>query len=159
MNTYEPFAFGRALAASGLTTKAKIAGHSLAVYADGKTGYCYPTQEQLAEASSQSVPTVTRALAELVAAGFVTVARNERKNYNRNNVYWLRVPSGTRSLAVAIDEQPASEPEPKLPKVAKPIIPPKVPEPAKVPPPAEPSMGGFPSAPVWRRDQAINPNL
>lgn len=149
MNTYEPFAFGRALSASELTTKAKITGFCLSVHADGKTGYCYPTQEQLAAATSQSVPTVTRALAELAAAGFVTVAKNERKRYNRNNLYWLRVPKGTRALARAVDEQPPPEPEPQpqTPKVAEPMPPPVktfTPEPA-------PSLTAFPQEPAWLR--------
>lgn len=156
MTKYEPFAFGRALAASELTTKAKVTGHSLAVYADGKTGYCYPTQEQLAAASSQSVPTVTRALAELVAAGFVSVARNERKRFNRNNLYWLRVPFGARAAEETLAEQPASEPEPKPPQAAKAIPPPKVPEPAQAPAPPTvpppPDLGGFPTESVWRKD-------
>ncbi|WP_104172564.1 helix-turn-helix domain-containing protein [Arthrobacter sp. Y81] len=156
MSAYEPFAFGRALAASRLTTKAKITGHSLAVYADGKTGYCYPTQEQLAVASSQSVLTVTRALAELAEAGFVTVAKNERKRWNRNNQYWLRVPKEARALAGAIDERPPSEPEPQQLQTADPLPPPTVPDPVKAPPPTEkppPSApGAFPSVPAWRRD-------
>jgi Helix-turn-helix domain len=144
MGTYEPFAFGRALAASGLTTKAKVTGFCLAVYADGKTGYCYPTQEQLAESSSQSVLTVTRALVELKTAGFVTIARNERKRFNRNNQYWLRVPFETLALPVAVDEQPAAEPEPRPP------------EPVKLKPPQRPTApapaaNAFPMEPAWLR--------
>jgi DNA-binding transcriptional MocR family regulator len=156
MNTYEPFAFGRALAASELTTKAKVTGFCLSVYADGKTGYCYPTQEQLAEASSQSVLTITRALAELAAAGFVTVARNERKRFNRNNLYWLRVPRGTPTLTVAVDE-PAIDPEPQPPKVAAPSARPKVrapvktPRPIEVPPAPTSAHSAFPMTPAWQR--------
>lgn len=145
MNTYEPFAYGRALSASELTTKAKITGFCLSVYADGKTGYCYPTQEQLAQSSSQSVLTVTRALAELKTAGFVTIARNERKRFNRNNQYWLRLPVGTLALPAAMDERPAPEAESRPPEPAqwKPAEKPHT--------PVAPAGNAFPTEPAWLR--------
>jgi predicted transcriptional regulator len=99
---YEPLAFGAAVAASDLTTTSKITALVLAVFADPKTGEVSMRQVDMMAATSQSQPTVSRAIGHLIEAGFVN-APNGRASAGRGagNLYQLRIASPTADMDAA----------------------------------------------------------
>lgn len=68
---------------------------SLAEYAD-EHGYCYPSQERLAEETEQSVRTVRNLLCELEEMGLIRRERrhNPHSGLRDSDGYWLELPAG-----------------------------------------------------------------
>lgn len=94
------FGWQRALMAARLTASTRVVGMALAGFANGHSGECWPSADEIAEASGVSVRTVLRALPMLEEAGLVEILRGCGRG--RRSVYRMAVPAGAARNVVSL---------------------------------------------------------
>ena len=71
---------------------------TLCKYCYGNSKVCYPTEETIAFQTNLSLISVKKAIKSLKDKDFITVLKNEHKNFNKNNVYIIREHGLTTSI-------------------------------------------------------------
>ena len=84
----------RSATRTDMTPFEKVVGARLALYLNIETGRCDPTQYAIAKDINAGVRTVRRAIAKLVASGWLT---KTRRGSERSDFYWLKTPRPANS--------------------------------------------------------------
>jgi|GEM_PF-3348328 len=86
---------------------------ALAFCRNGKTGRCFPSQQELASMTGLSIATVKRSLGDLVSAGIITRTKTVKGGYRSNDEYALNHDYEPAQVPVTMS---AAHSEPRSPR-------------------------------------------